>query len=165
MLEGTAPYSWDGQTKDLDLHLSETFERLGGSGRMSSLERRALVAYLGALPTPARGHVVQSNGADSAVARGRALFESPTTGCASCHGGRNLTSNVTHDVSSNVEADRDSHFDTPSLKFLSGRGPYFHDGRYATLSDLVDASKDKMGKTSHLSATDRDALLAYLRSL
>jgi cytochrome c peroxidase len=68
-------------------------------------------------------------------------------------------------VSSNVAADSDPKFDTPSLRFLNGRAPYFHDGRYATLRDLVDSKTDKMGKTSHLSAEERDALVAYLGTL
>jgi DNA-binding beta-propeller fold protein YncE/mono/diheme cytochrome c family protein len=160
MLEGTAPYSWDGRTEDLEVHLRETFTRLSGSGRLSSLERRALIAYIQALPTPPQPAV-----STDAVARGRAVFESATAGCASCHGGNALTNNVVHDVSSRVAADRDAKFDTPSLRFLNSRAPYFHDGRYATLRDLVDAKNDKMGKTSHLSAEERDALVAYLRSL
>ena len=161
MLKGTAPYSWDGQTENLDVHLSETLSRLGGSGKLSSLERRALIAYIDSLPPPPRA----SSSDDSAVARGRVVFESATAGCASCHTGAALTNNVTRDVSSRVDADRDADFDTPSLRFLNARGPYFHDGRYSTLRDLVDAKNDKMGKTSHLSAADRDALVAYLRSL
>ena len=161
MLEGTAPYSWDGRTEDLEVHLKETFTRLSGSGKLSSLERRALLAYIVALPTPPRGPA----SVDTKVARGRAVFESSTAGCSSCHGGKALTNNVAHDVSSNVAADSDPKFDTPSLRFLNGRAPYFHDGRYATLRDLVDSKTDKMGKTSHLSAEERDALVAYLGTL
>ena len=46
-----------------------------------------------------------------------------------------------------------------------GAGPWFHDGRYATLKDLLKSSDGKMGKTKHLSEADLDALEAYLRSI
>jgi cytochrome c peroxidase len=58
-----------------------------------------------------------------------------------------------------------ARFDTPSLALLSGRAPYFHDGRYATLRELLSANGDKMGHTSHLSETDRSALEAFLETL
>ncbi len=40
--------------------------------------------------------------------------------------------------------------------------PYFHDGRYSTLEDLVNGP---MGKTRNTPESDRLALVAYLRSL
>jgi hypothetical protein len=55
--------------------------------------------------------------------------------------------------------------DTPSLRFLSGTAPYFHDGRYATIEALLADPTSRMGDLSTLSAGDRAALAAYLRSL
>ena len=56
-------------------------------------------------------------------------------------------------------------FDTPSLRFVSGTAPYFHDGRYATLRDLLASTDHDMGHTMHLSHGEREALAAYLESL
>ena len=56
-------------------------------------------------------------------------------------------------------------FDTPGLGFLEGRAPYFHDGRYQTLRQLLLASDGKMGHTAQLSNADLNALEAYLRTL
>ena len=42
---------------------------------------------------------------------------------------------------------------------------YFHDGRYATLEALLDDNLDRMGSTSQLKGEDREALLAFLRTL
>ena len=56
-------------------------------------------------------------------------------------------------------------FDTPSLRFVSGTAPYFHDGRYPTLRALLVGSDGKMGHTAKLSPHELDALEAYLRTL
>ncbi|WP_146651756.1 hypothetical protein [Labilithrix luteola] len=56
-------------------------------------------------------------------------------------------------------------FDTPSLAFVGQTAPYFHDGRFATLEELIDHCDPIMGKTRQLSEADRRALAAYLRTL
>ena len=55
-------------------------------------------------------------------------------------------------------------FDTPTLEFVAGTAPYFHDGRYPTLHQLLVKSDGKMGHTKQLSSEDMDALEAYLRT-
>ena len=40
-------------------------------------------------------------------------------------------------MSSGAHADRDPKFETPTLRFVSGTAPYFHDGRYRTLRELL----------------------------
>ena len=56
-------------------------------------------------------------------------------------------------------------FDTPSLRFIRGTAPYFHDGRYPTLEALLADPASTMGHTASLQEPDRAALAAYLRSL
>jgi cytochrome c peroxidase len=75
------------------------------------------------------------------------------------------TDNARHDVKSKNAADRADAFNTPTLHFVGGTGPYFHDGRYKTLGDLLKNNNDAMGHTAQLSEDDRDALEAYLRTL
>jgi hypothetical protein len=53
----------------------------------------------------------------------------------------------------------------PSLKYVGGSAPYFHDGRYPTLEDLIKRSDGKMGHTGHLAEADVNDLAAYLRTL
>lgn len=156
----TAPYGWQGKHGDLPKYLGNTFSRLGGSG-VKGTELDALVVYLEKLPGPPQGldHM------NPTVAEGRELFTDSALGCASCHVGGPGVDKVTHDVGSKAFADVENKFDTPSLLFVKGTGPYFHDGRYKTLDEMLSASDSQMGHTLHLSARQRQSLSAYLQSL
>ena len=157
----TAPYSWSGTENTLHEHLDITFQRLKGAGGLKSLELDALAAYVSSLAAPP----AQVDGTSNKVLRGREIFASTEAACATCHTGADGTDNKRHDVGSKTSPDRSAEFNTPSLRFVGGTGPYFHDGRYKTLKALLKESDGKMGKTSHLSADDLDALETYLRSL
>ena len=58
-------------------------------------------------------------------------------------------------------------YDTPTLLGIYRTAPYFHHGKAKTLRELlVDCNKaDKHGKTSHLSETQIDDLIQFLKSL
>jgi cytochrome c peroxidase len=99
------------------------------------------------------------------VARGEQIFFSGAAQCSSCHSGDLATDNKKHDVKSRTGTDKSAQFNTPSLRFIGGTGPYFHDGRYKTLRDLLTSADRSMGHTKHLSSDDLDALEAYLRVL
>jgi cytochrome c peroxidase len=160
MLAGTAPYSWDGVTPDLQAHIEQAFERLRGRGGLRPFERRALLSYLESLPLPpARKESV------TLVERGRQVFASAEAGCAGCHNDAHLSDGARHDVKSHTDADAPSSFDTPSLRRVASRAPYFHDGRFTTLEALISGVSGTMGKTEQLSADDKKALATYLRSL
>ena len=168
-IEGSAPYGWFGNHADLKTHIRTTFQRLGGAGLPDHDGRYdefdALVAYLGAMPAPA--HESEDLSADKAelVARGKKLFFAETQGCASCHVGGAGTDSDKHDIGSAGPADPKPEFDTPSLRFVSGTAPYFHDGRFSSLDELLAASDSKMGHTMQLSRRDVTALKAYLETL
>lgn len=159
-LAATAPYGWNGDARTLDRHLRSTFERLGGAG-LSPADRHALVAYLGALPAP---HAVGLP--SSLVAEGDAIYHSAEAECASCHGDDGRTPDrMRHDVSSRVDGDRRSEFDTPSLAFVGFTAPYYHDGRFGSLRELLASTHGQMGQTRVLAPHELDALEAYLRTL
>jgi cytochrome c peroxidase len=116
--------------------------------------------------------------------RGFALFNTKA-GCASCHGGWNLTDDGFHDIGL---PDRDigrgrmlpqvvamQHaFKTPSLRETTRRGPYMHDGSLATLSDVIThyneggisrASRSRLIKPLGLSPDEQADVLAFLNTL
>lgn len=159
-LGGTAPYSWDGTTPDLESHVRRTFHRLFGWG-LAPREFSALLAYVSQMSAPSMPRAA----ADPRVARGEALFRSADAGCSSCHADAQSNDGERHHVGSRVKGDRTASFDTPSLRFIGRSAPYFHDGRYATLADLLRGVDGTMGRTKHLSAEDLGALEAYLESL
>lgn len=161
-LSRTGPYSWDGGSETLHDQLRNTFERLAGQGGLRSADLDALVQYITSLPPPPRGEPEVD---PALVRRGEVLFRSAETGCATCHQGGNGTDKLRHDVASNVDADVTPRFDTPTLRFLEGRAPYFHDGRYTSLVALLHGSDGTMGHTAHLSDADIDALEAFLTTL
>jgi mono/diheme cytochrome c family protein len=158
-LQGTAPFGWTGDSATVDTHLIQTFRRLRGSG-FHGEDRKALLAYVRAMEPPPHASEDASR-----IARGRAVFEAAETGCASCHTGALASDGKPHDVQSRTTADRVDAFDTPSLRFVGGTAPYFHDGRYATLRELLVGIDGRMGNTGHLTPQELDDLEAYLRSL
>jgi DNA-binding beta-propeller fold protein YncE len=160
-LHGTAPFAWDGGAAKLENHLEDTFDRLRGAGGLRSVELRSLMTYLKSLPAPPEVAPEKPQ----LVARGKEIFESKQAGCSSCHVGETLSDNKIHDVKSKTQTDRKASFDTPSLRFLRGRAPYYHDGRFQTLGELLEKIDGDMGHTKHLSDTDKKALQAFLMTL
>jgi mono/diheme cytochrome c family protein len=161
-LAGTAPYGWSGLHADLRSHLTETFERLNAQETLPRADEDALVAYIQSIPPP------PATITDTAsVERGRTLFDSAQTGCSGCHTSSDgtFTDTERHDVHSRARGDHRNAFDTPSLLYVGGSGPYFHDGRYATLRQLVDGVDGKMGHTKQLSDAEKDDLVHYLESI
>jgi cytochrome c peroxidase len=159
-LDGAAPYGWNGDAKDVPTHLVSTFKRLGGKG-LTGDDKESLMAYVATLRTPpsAKTH-------DEAITRGAAIFRSEKTGCSSCHGETgDLPDGAAHDVKSITEGDVRRKFDTPSLRFVGGTAPYFHDGRFGDLRTLIVKSDGKMGHTKHLSPGEVSDLATYLESL
>lgn len=160
-LRKTGPYGWVGRFAKLDEYVKNTVSRLGGAG-LDDGDLRALVDYLEAMPGPGRAGAPAG---DERVRRGAALFADAAVGCAGCHVEGRGTDGTTHDVKSRVEADGATRFDTPSLAFVSGSAPYFHDGRYATLAEMLGSKSHAMGRAASLDAGDREALVAYLSTL
>lgn len=154
-LAGTAPYGWEGDQKTLADYIGRTVVRLGGKG-LAQPELDDLASFVVAVSAPPRA---RAN--DALVARGGALFDSE--GCSTCHAGESTTDSKVHDLGDKPH-DYMTAADTPSLGFVRGTAPYFHDGRYASLEDLLDDPKSEMGLTFVLSAPDRAALAAYLRT-
>jgi cytochrome c peroxidase len=165
-LAGTAPYGWNGSRSTVKKHVTNTLKRLGGTG-LDGASTSALVAYCMHMDAPPRAAEPAATAERAAlVAEGQDLFESPATQCSSCHmSDGTFTDGNRHDVKSKAKGDPRRRFDTPSLRFVGGTAPYFHDGRYPTLRALLAGSDGTMGHTGQLSPHDVDALEAYLQTL
>lgn len=161
-LASSAPFGWTGASVTVREHLRQTLSRLGGHG-LNDRATYALLTYVAQMKPPPRA----PSSTPAKVARGGEIFRSYEAGCATCHsrGDGPTGDGEVHDVGSAARGDLTASLDTPSLQFVGGTGPYFHDGRYATLPQLLRATDGAMGSTSHLSPDDFDALTTYLESL
>lgn len=160
----TAPYGWAGKHDNLPDYVAETFRRLGGTG-LHGHDLDMLLTYVQGVAGPAASPASLEPDHGALVAHGKELFEQAEQGCATCHlGGRGVDKTL-HDVGSTASADILQKYDTPSLRFIRGTAPYFHDGRYETLEDMLKASDHRMGHVLQLSQKDVTALGAYLETL
>jgi DNA-binding beta-propeller fold protein YncE len=156
-LAGTQPYGWEGDRPTLADYIANTVTRLGGQG-LKQAELEDLSKFLLTVAGPPTGRP------GDVVLRGEVLFDDPEQGCAGCHLGATTTDGAAHGVAPDARSSVQS-FDTPSLRFIGGTAPYFHDGRYPTLEALLADPSSTMGHTASLPEPDRAALAAYLRSL
>ncbi|MCA9076304.1 MAG: c-type cytochrome [Planctomycetaceae bacterium] len=113
------------------------------------------------------------DGLSDTAERGRELFFSEETKCATCHGGPFFTDSTTgqlHDVGTGT-ADQSEKmapaYDTPTLLGVYRTAPYLHHGMAVTLEDVLTTQNpnDLHGKTSHLSVDEINDLVAFLKSL
>lgn len=133
---------------------------------------------------PDRGVNVPVPGLTAEENRGRQLFMQPPpaggAGCAGCHAPPTFL--LAPGVRGNgLDAGEARVFKSPSLKNVAVRGPYMHDGRHATLEDVVRfyAREVRDGPALDprlrapgggplrlaLSPADERALVAFLRTL
>jgi mono/diheme cytochrome c family protein len=166
------PYGWHAESPTLVDRLKAGFglhrdNDLRTDGGMLRMRADPLVRFLreGLVPPPSPKRPLTEE-----EARGKAIFESPRTECATCH----LPSKEYTDRSARAlprktpplfDDEKDPSFKVPSLLFVGGTPPYYHDGSAPTLEYLVEKNGDSMGKTSHLSKADQAALVAFMRTL
>lgn len=102
--------------------------------------------------------------------RGKAVFHSSKTQCATCHSGPDFTDQKTHDVGTGGDDATEKNgpkYDTPTLLRCYRNLSYLHHGKAKTLKEVLTTQNhgDQHGKTTQLSAGEIDDLIAYLKSL
>ena len=146
-----------------------TFERTVYSDRTPFDQSVAQIAPLGAAET-----------------RGRGLFNQ--VGCAVCHAGNLFSDNGFHNIGVRPQFEDTGRFQvtgntnnigefrTPSLRNVGIRGPYFHNGHFATLEEVVDFYNrggdfdapninHNLIRPLNLSPQQKSDLVAFLRAL
>ncbi|MFO0558516.1 MAG: cytochrome c peroxidase [Polyangiales bacterium] len=159
-----APFNWTGSHRTIEGNVAQTVTRLGGTG-MPIADVDAIAAYVQRGIDAPRAEPPVAPPSDELVARGREVFM--TNGnCASCHDpARNFTDGQSHELGGLGSDERERLFDTPSLRFVRATGPFFHDGRYQTLRQLLTDATARMGNIGQLSLPDVEALEAFLVTL
>jgi DNA-binding beta-propeller fold protein YncE len=155
------PFGWLGKHQTLQVHMQTTMKNLKGTG-LDPTQQDQLAAFLVSLKGPSQKWRALT---DQEV-HGRDVFNSGDAQCSSCHNEKTgFTDHDTHDVRSATTSDQTKEFLVPPLTNIGGSAPYFHDGRFATLEDLLDKCDGTMGSTKQMSGDDKKALAAYLRTL
>jgi cytochrome c peroxidase len=119
--------------------------------------------------------------------RGWAIFNGDRGKCSACHGGFDLSDHSFRDIGTSIDhaadpgrqritlhpADR-GKFAVPTLRNIALTAPYMHDGSMRTLEQVVDhfdnggpadPDKDPLMTPLHLTAQEKQDLVAFLRSL
>lgn len=149
----TAPYGWAGDVPTLEQFMANaiTLHFTGGSTQVTGERVAAMVAFLETVRPPRSAF---DRGTMSAAARrGEEIFQGKG-GCIGCHGGPQFTDNSLHvlGVPKVQGSDTDcgagnpdcpagdpltGAFNTPNLRNVSRTAPYFHNGKFATLEQVV----------------------------
>jgi mono/diheme cytochrome c family protein len=157
-ISATAPFHWDGAETDFSHLMDDVFSARMAGPKLTSEQKQVLQSWIDTIP-----EMPATAGLDaSAVGRGKLLFEDTRLGCATCHTGALLTNNATVDVGTGQP------LQVPSLRGVSWRAPFMHDGCAATLADRFAPAcggGDTHGVTSTLAGAQIADLTAYLQSL
>lgn len=151
--QGTEPFHWSGDMKDLSTLVDNVFvDRMGGP-RIDKEHIGTLGHYLFTLPPPPKLR------AEADVpARGKELFGQR---CASCHSGTRLTNNQSVDVGTG------EIFQVPSLVGIGWRAPFMHTGCAKTLFDRFDPAcgGTKHGDIADLTKDQIADIVAFVETL
>jgi DNA-binding beta-propeller fold protein YncE/mono/diheme cytochrome c family protein len=156
-IANTAPYHWRGDEDTLDALVADVYTTRMSGQHLAPNQASALESYASSLPRPAAPSWVDT----ASALRGRALFEKPEIGCASCHAGSRLTDNLTVDVGTG------GAFQVPPLVGVGWRTPLLHDGCAAQIADRFGnkCATAGHGNIGSLSSSDITDLVSFLDSL
>ena len=157
----TDPWAWNGTVKQLQEQVHRSVQSTM-QGRAIPAERADdLVAYMRTLqPPPGLADSKTGGPFAESVARGRKVFS--RQGCARCHTGRTYTTHTSYNVGL-ADALGNERFNPPSLRGVSQRSSFFHDGRAESLRDVFTTHEHQIAKA--LSGRELDDLVRYLQHL
>ena len=172
----TSPYGRDGRTASLSEFVRDVVTNEFGGAPLPPAQLSALVHYVQDLDfvpnanLDARGRLTAQ--ASASARRGEILFTTPRAGfdggsCATCHVRTSFfrDGHVHRLASGRLPSPHaiEDGFETPTLLGTAESAPYFHDGRLATLGDVV-AWFDRTFLLG-LTAMERADLTAYLQAV
>jgi DNA-binding beta-propeller fold protein YncE len=162
----TAPVMSHGVRASIEVAVSAGF-RFIQMHEPTTDELQSVQAYLTALQPENSPYLLPNGELSPQAKKGKALFESSRTGCASCHSGPLLTDLKKYDVGTKGPLDSSGEFVTTKLIELWRSAPYLHHGAAVTLQEVMTKfnKEGRHGTTAQLSKDDIDAIVAYMLSL
>jgi len=156
----TGPWTWTGGVVNLEEQIRKSIATTMHGPKPTGEQVTDLTAYLSSLAPPSP-ELWQAGAVESAaVARGRAVFEARK--CASCHAPPEYTSQERYDVGLSDEVGN-HEFNPPSLRAVSRRDTFLHDGRARSLEQIFSELHHPRG----LELTSRETvdLIVFLKTL
>ena len=117
-------------------------------------------AYLASL-TPVPSPYLVNGTLSASATRGQTHFQ--TRGCVQCHTGPYLTDLLKHDIGTGTGREAGMTYDTPTLHEVWRTAPYLHDGRAATVREVITIVH--AARVAGLTDSEIDDLTAYVLSL
>jgi len=163
----TNPWTWHGWQTDLKDAMKKSFTvTMQGEG-VSEEEAVQVVEFLSALKRPVNPYRKSDGSLTAAALKGKAVFESDSAGCLTCHYGKYHTDGQIHDVNTGEDEDAYQGYNTPSLLGVYRKVRFLHDGRVKSLRGVLteDHSPEKVAGTRPLKSDELENLIEYLKSL
>lgn len=148
----TAPFHWDGDMGDIGVLMEEVLAHRMGGMRQTAARRDSFTRWVFAQQRPPADAGLDE---PALVQAGQARFEA--LDCGRCHDGPELGGRLTTPV-------RGMELQVPSLRRVSLRPPYMHDGRSYSIEAAV---RDMIVSTTTVDLVEDDvqAISAYMRTL
>ena len=166
-LHQTIPWTWHGWQTDLKDAMKKSFTvTMQGEG-VSEDEAVQVFEFLTSLKRPVNPYRKSDGSMTDAALKGKAVFESDSAGCLTCHHGKFHTDGQIHDVNTGDDEDVYQGYNTPSLLGVYRKVRFLHDGRVKTLKAVLteDHAPEKVGGTRPLKSDELENLIEYLKSL
>ncbi len=151
-----APFHWKGDLGTMSALVDDTFVARMGGARPSADVISSLTSFLDRIPSPRP----PTRATPVDMTKGRLAFEK--AGCDACHAGATMSNGASTNVGTG------DAFQVPSLKGLSRRAPFMHDGCATTMQERFknpDCGGRNHGGAAALDPTELDALIEYLGQL
>lgn len=160
----TGPYMWDGEFPNLRSLIKNVVELVMESPKpISDEDLDALTAYVESLKSPVSPFRDTHGNLNELQKTGKAIFEDPNRGnCNKCHLGEYFT-----DGQQKLVGKDSLKINTPSLNGMWDTAPYWHNGRFKTIRELIDGHTWIVGPNDTINFTEKEkiALEAYLNAL
>ncbi len=156
----TGPWAWNGSIKSLGEQVRKSLKTTLRTKSVTDTEVNDLAAYLQTLKPAPPLTAAPSAAEKSAIERGHAVFARQK--CDRCHVPPTFTSPRLYDVGLRDELGN-RQFNPPSLRGVSQRAAFFHDGRATSLRDVFAVHRHP-GNTQ-LPDADLADLIAFLQSV
>ncbi len=159
-------YSWAGTAPSLEANIRGIIVNRMKGAEPPPEKLAALAAYVRSLTPPGNSNIgndgLPTKAASAGIQRGFDLFVGKG-GCGTCHVLPTFDKKEAEDVGSGAK------FKVPSLWAVSKTGPWFNDGRYKTLGEVVtymwEFQSKKAGAPSTPTSAELADILAYLDAL